>query len=185
MTTPFKPELLSPAGSLKNMRYAFAYGADAVYAGQPRYSFRVRNNEFNHANLKIGIDEAHALGKKFYVVVNIAPHNSKLKTFIKDLQNIKGDLAHNYATIPVVYGERFAKWLITLSVLLCSLPVYLLLNYFSIGWLGYFLQFMMGYLCLFLLFLWLSHTQPRYALLHNMIKLILVIGVLATATINN
>ena len=44
----FKPELLSPAGTLKNMRYAFAYGADAVYAGQPRYSLRVRNNEFNH-----------------------------------------------------------------------------------------------------------------------------------------
>lgn len=83
-----KPELLSPAGSLKNMRYAFAYGADAVYAGQPRYSLRVRNNEFNHANLKIGIDEAHALGKKFYVVVNIAPHNSKLKTFIKDLEPV-------------------------------------------------------------------------------------------------
>ena len=81
-----KPELLSPAGTLKNMRYAFAYGADAVYAGQPRYSLRVRNNEFNHANLKIAIDEAHQLGKKFYVVVNIAPHNSKLKTFIKDLQ---------------------------------------------------------------------------------------------------
>ncbi|MGX2966682.1 prephenate-dependent tRNA uridine(34) hydroxylase TrhP [Ursidibacter sp. B-7004-1] len=83
-----KPELLSPAGSLKNMRYAFAYGADAVYAGQPRYSLRVRNNEFNHANLKIGIDEAHAQGKKFYVVVNIAPHNSKLKTFIKDLEPV-------------------------------------------------------------------------------------------------
>ena len=86
--THFKPELLSPAGSLKNMRYAFAYGADAVYAGQPRYSLRVRNNEFNHANLKIGIDEAHSLGKKFYVVVNIAPHNSKLKTFIRDLQPV-------------------------------------------------------------------------------------------------
>lgn len=86
--TTFKPELLSPAGTLKNMRYAFAYGADAVYAGQPRYSLRVRNNEFNHANLKIAIDEAHSLGKKFYVVVNIAPHNSKLKTFIKDLQAV-------------------------------------------------------------------------------------------------
>jgi putative protease len=45
------PELLAPAGTLKNMRYAFAYGADAVYAGQPRYSLRVRNNEFDHANL--------------------------------------------------------------------------------------------------------------------------------------
>ncbi|EJK2991583.1 tRNA 5-hydroxyuridine modification protein YegQ [Vibrio cholerae] len=90
MTTPktFVPELLSPAGSLKNMRYAFAYGADAVYAGQPRYSLRVRNNEFNHENLQIGISEAHALGKKFYVVCNIQPHNSKLKTFIRDLKPV-------------------------------------------------------------------------------------------------
>ncbi len=84
----FIPELLSPAGSLKNMRYAFAYGADAVYAGQPRYSLRVRNNEFNHENLQLGINEAHALGKKFYVVCNIQPHNSKLKTFIRDLKPI-------------------------------------------------------------------------------------------------
>lgn len=84
----FKPELLSPAGTLKNMRYAFAYGADAVYAGQPRYSLRVRNNEFNHENLAIGINEAHTLGKKFYVVVNIAPHNSKIKTFLRDLKPV-------------------------------------------------------------------------------------------------
>ena len=56
--TPRYPELLSPAGTLKNMRYAFAYGADAVYAGQPRYSLRVRNNEFDHANLEAGIREA-------------------------------------------------------------------------------------------------------------------------------
>lgn len=86
--SPFVPELLSPAGSLKNMRYAFAYGADAVYAGQPRYSLRVRNNEFNHENLQIGINEAHAQGKKFYVVCNIQPHNSKLKTFIRDLKPV-------------------------------------------------------------------------------------------------
>ena len=85
MTISHVTELLSPAGSLKNMRYAFAYGADAVYAGQPRYSLRVRNNEFDHDNLAIGIQEAHNLGKKFYVVVNIQPHNSKLKNFIRDL----------------------------------------------------------------------------------------------------
>ncbi|MDP3976649.1 MAG: tRNA 5-hydroxyuridine modification protein YegQ [Pseudomonas sp.] len=82
---PRYPELLSPAGTLKNMRYAFAYGADAVYAGQPRYSLRVRNNEFDHAHLALGIAEAHAQGKQFYVVVNIAPHNAKLKTFLRDL----------------------------------------------------------------------------------------------------
>ncbi|MDM1717769.1 tRNA 5-hydroxyuridine modification protein YegQ [Acinetobacter towneri] len=88
MTISHVTELLSPAGSLKNMRYAFAYGADAVYAGQPRYSLRVRNNEFDHDNLAIGIQEAHELGKKFYVVVNIQPHNSKLKNFIRDLEPV-------------------------------------------------------------------------------------------------
>ena len=66
-----KLELLFPAGNLEKLKYAIAYGADAVYAGQPRYSLRVRNNEFDHDNLKIGISEAHALGKKFYVVANI------------------------------------------------------------------------------------------------------------------
>lgn len=88
MSTPFIPELLSPAGSLKNMRYAFAYGSDAVYAGQPRYSLRVRNNEFDLANLELGINEAHQLGKKLYVVSNIAPHNAKIKTYMRDIEPV-------------------------------------------------------------------------------------------------
>ena len=81
-------ELLSPAGTLKNMRYAFAYGADAVYAGQPRYSLRVRNNDFLEDNLAKGIAEAHQLGKKFFLAANVIPHNSKVKTFIDDLKPI-------------------------------------------------------------------------------------------------
>ncbi|UYM18268.1 prephenate-dependent tRNA uridine(34) hydroxylase TrhP [Endozoicomonas euniceicola] len=83
-----KPELLSPAGTLKNMRYAFAYGADAVYAGQPRYSLRVRNNDFKLENLENGINEAHAQGKKFYLASNLAPHNSKVKTFLKHMEPV-------------------------------------------------------------------------------------------------
>ena len=81
-------ELLSPAGTIKNMRYAFAYGADAVYAGQPRYSLRVRNNDFLMENLKIGIDEAHQLNKKFYLATNVIPHNAKVKTFMKDIEPV-------------------------------------------------------------------------------------------------
>ncbi len=88
MSKIFIPELLSPAGSLKNMRYAFAYGSDAVYAGQPRYSLRVRNNEFNLENLAIGINEAHRQNKKFYVVSNIAPHNAKIKTYMRDIEPV-------------------------------------------------------------------------------------------------
>ncbi|MGD8999273.1 MAG: U32 family peptidase, partial [Granulosicoccaceae bacterium] len=82
------PELLSPAGTLKHMRYAFAYGADAVYAGQPRYSLRVRNNDFDLGNLAVGIGEAHALGKKFFVASNLMPHNAKIKTYIKDMEPV-------------------------------------------------------------------------------------------------
>jgi len=67
------------------MRLAFAYGADAVYAGQPRFSLRVRNNEFDLPRLAQGITEAHQLGKKFYLVVNIAPHNSKLSRFVEEM----------------------------------------------------------------------------------------------------
>ncbi|GGX61421.1 prephenate-dependent tRNA uridine(34) hydroxylase TrhP [Saccharospirillum salsuginis] len=83
-----QPELLSPAGTLRNMRYALAYGADAVYAGQPRYSLRVRENDFKADNLAIGIDEAHALGRKFYLASNIAPHNAKVKTYLRDLEPV-------------------------------------------------------------------------------------------------
>jgi len=84
-----KPELLSPAGSLKNMRYAFAYGADAVYAGQPRYSLRVRNNEFSKGQvLARGIEEAHAMGKLFFLASNLAPHNNKVRTYLADLEPI-------------------------------------------------------------------------------------------------
>jgi putative protease len=83
-----KPELLAPAGSLKMMRYALAYGADAVYAGQPRYSLRVRNNDFQNDVLAQGINEAHAMGKQFFVAANTMPHNSKVKTFIRDLEPV-------------------------------------------------------------------------------------------------
>ena len=88
LDTGHKVELLSPAGTLKNMRYAFAYGADAVYAGLPRYSLRVRNNDFLELNLGIGIAEAHRLGKAFYLATNVLPHNNKAKTFIRDLAPI-------------------------------------------------------------------------------------------------
>ena len=99
------------------------------------------------------------------------------KEFIKDLQNIKGDLTHNYATIPVVYGERFAKQLITSSILLCFLPIYWLLHSFPIFKLTYFLYFTILYLLFFVAFLWKSQTQRQYRALHNMLRVILVLGI--------
>ncbi len=83
MTEPV--ELLTPAGNFKNLQYAIAYGADAVYAGQPRYSLRVRNNDFTLENLARGIDYAHSNRTKFFVASNILPHNSKIKTYMDDM----------------------------------------------------------------------------------------------------
>ncbi|MFM2408813.1 MAG: hypothetical protein RL358_1555, partial [Pseudomonadota bacterium] len=82
------PELLLPAGTLEKMRTAYAFGADAVYAGQPRYSLRARNNEFTLENLQIGISEARALGKKLFIASNLMPHNAKVKTYMADMEPV-------------------------------------------------------------------------------------------------
>ena len=80
------PELLAPAGNLRNLSYALAYGADAVYAGIPRYSLRVRNNDFHRLeNLAAGIEQTHAAGRRFFLATNVLPHNAKLRTFLDDL----------------------------------------------------------------------------------------------------
>ena len=82
------PELLLPAGSLDKMRAAYDFGADAVYAGQPRYSLRARNNEFRIEQIQQGIEEAHARGKKFFLTSNLLPHNDKVRTYMRDIEPI-------------------------------------------------------------------------------------------------
>jgi putative protease len=80
------PELLAPAGSLEMLKTAFDFGATAIYAGQPRYSLRVRNNDFGDLDvLASGIEHAHALGHRFYLVSNIYPHGAKLRTYLDDM----------------------------------------------------------------------------------------------------
>jgi len=85
---PRGPELLAPAGTLKGLTYALAYGADAVYAGLPRYSLRVRNNDFDAAHLAAGIAAVHAQGRRLYLACNLMPHGAKLRTFVQDLDPI-------------------------------------------------------------------------------------------------
>ena len=88
MTQLKAPELLLPAGSLDKMRAAYDFGADAIYAGQPRYSLRARNNEFRLEQIGQGIAEAHARGKKFFVTSNLIPHNDKVRTYLRDIEPV-------------------------------------------------------------------------------------------------
>lgn len=82
------PELLLPAGSLEKMRAAYDFGADAVYAGQPRYSLRARNNDFRIEQIAQGIQEAHQRGKKFFLTSNVIAHNDKIRTYLRDIEPI-------------------------------------------------------------------------------------------------
>jgi U32 family peptidase len=88
-------ELLMPGGSLDKIRYAIAYGADAVYAGVPRYSLRARENEFWEPELvKEAVDYVHSLGKKIYLTCNIYAHNNKINSFMEamaDMVSVKPD----------------------------------------------------------------------------------------------
>jgi putative protease len=51
----------------------------------PRYSLRVRNNEFDLPTIREAIDLAHRLDRHLYVTCNLLPHNSKLRTVLDDL----------------------------------------------------------------------------------------------------
>ena len=78
-----KPEIVAPAGSLEKLKYAFEYGADAVYCGIPDFSLRARINHFDTDEILEGIRYAHNLGKKVYVTVNIFAHNENISKLLK------------------------------------------------------------------------------------------------------
>jgi len=83
-----KPELLMPAGDLEKAKFAFAFGADAVYAGVPVFALRTKENKFTIDEIKEIVDYAHNLGKKVYVTTNIYPHNEKIQPFLDALGDI-------------------------------------------------------------------------------------------------
>src|SRR5699024_794034 len=67
------PELLAPAGDLGKMRFAIAYGADAVYLAGQRFGMRAAAANFDDEALREGIAYAHARGVRCYITVNIMP----------------------------------------------------------------------------------------------------------------
>lgn len=107
-----------------------------------------------------------------------------MRELTKDLENIKGDLALGYKTIPIVYGESFSKRMLTILVLLTLIPVYLLLTKYDIGYMYYYFYFSVILLIIFLIILWKSKTKTHYLVLHNMLKFIIVLGVFSIVLID-
>ena len=87
-------ELLAPAGDLERLKFAYLYGADAVYIGGKNFSLRANAKNFSIDEIKEAVNIAHNLGKKLYVTVNIVFHNDDLKglkEYLEELSNIKVD----------------------------------------------------------------------------------------------
>ena len=89
-----KPELLSPAGDLEKLRFAIAYGADAVYLAGQQFGMRAAAANFTEEALREGIAYAHACGVKCYITVNIMPSNRDLDAlppYLEVLQDAGAD----------------------------------------------------------------------------------------------
>ena len=100
-----------------------------------------------------------------------------IRELIKDLENIKGAILNNYNTFPVVYGELKTKQLITLLLILTLIPVAILYNYPAIEYMKYYFYFAGITLFIIGVFLWKASTNQQYIILHNILKLLLLIGV--------
>ncbi|MCT8338934.1 geranylgeranylglycerol-phosphate geranylgeranyltransferase [Flavobacteriaceae bacterium TK19130] len=107
-----------------------------------------------------------------------------MRELVKDLENLKGDLAQNYHTIPVVYGEHVSKRMLTLLSILTLIPTLLLIFNFEIGYMTYYFFGSIAALIIFLVILWKSKRKLHYVVLHNILKFIIVAGVFSIVLID-
>jgi len=106
------------------------------------------------------------------------------RELIKDLENIKGDLVADYRTIPVMFGERTSKIIITTLIFLTVIPVYLLIDVYDVGYMDIYLYSGMIVIIWFLSLLWKADSQKEYLMLHNILKFLIVAGVFCIVLID-
>lgn len=107
-----------------------------------------------------------------------------IREMIKDLENLKGDLVTDYRTIPVLYGEKISKQVITALTILTILPVYVLINIYDVGYMDIYFYACFGVLLFFLIYLWRSNSKEQFLMLHNVLKFLIVSGVFCIVLIN-
>ena len=103
---------------------------------------------------------------------------------IKDLENIAGDLAQGYKTIPILLGPKAAKSLIAFLIVLTLVPTYLLITVFDVGYMSIYFAASGALLIVFLALLWKSGEKMHYVWLHNILKFIIIVGVFSILLID-
>ena len=107
-----------------------------------------------------------------------------MREIIKDLENIKGDFTLDYRTIPVVYGEKSSKYLLSIVSLFTVAIIYILLSGFDTGMMFYYYYFSIAVLLFFIIVLWKYDSKKYYNFLHNLLKSLIVLGVLSIVLID-
>ena len=89
-----KPEILSPAGDMEKLRFAVAYGADAVYLAGKAYGMRAASDNFTLDELAEAVGYCRERDVKVYVAVNTLPRDDemeKLPEYLSALNDIGAD----------------------------------------------------------------------------------------------
>lgn len=109
-----------------------------------------------------------------------------IREMIKDLENIKGDVVVNYQTIPVRFGEKISKQIITVLTIATILPVFILVEKYDVdlGYMDIYFYVALIILMYFIRLLWKSETQRQYIQLHNILKSLIVAGVFCIVLID-
>ena len=100
-----------------------------------------------------------------------------LKDITKDLKNLVGDFTENYQTIPVVFGEDFSRIIISLITFINVILIINLFINFSDGYMNIYYGISLILLLIFTIKLYKSKKVSDYLELHNILRLIIGLGV--------
>ncbi|HUH46548.1 MAG TPA: geranylgeranylglycerol-phosphate geranylgeranyltransferase [Arenibacter sp.] len=106
------------------------------------------------------------------------------REMVKDLENIAGDMVHNYKTVPVLYGITFSKVCITILIGLTLLPSLLLIEYFDVGYMYLYFIICIFLQIGFLILLIKAVTKKHFVWLHIILKIIIIAGVFSILLID-
>ncbi|MDA9706673.1 geranylgeranylglycerol-phosphate geranylgeranyltransferase [Bacteroidota bacterium] len=102
-----------------------------------------------------------------------------LKDITKDLKNLVGDFTENYQTIPVAFGEDFSRIIISLITFINVILIINLFINFSDGYMNIYYGISLILLLIFTIKLYNSKKVSDYLELHNILRLIIGLGVLS------